>query len=104
MNIRIRHKLNGGEVKIGWCKVDGLDEQSKTVYEFNGCLWHGCPTCLKNRSDLMFDRETSADEAYQSTLDRQRYLEDLGYTVVSKWECQLKAELKVIYIIFYNFL
>jgi hypothetical protein len=27
--------------------VDGFDRQTNTVYEFNGCYWHGCPECYK---------------------------------------------------------
>lgn len=34
---RIQHKLNGGEVKIGRWRVDGLCD--RTVYEFYGCYW-----------------------------------------------------------------
>ena len=26
-------------------KVDGFDEANNTVYEFQGCVWHGCPKC-----------------------------------------------------------
>lgn len=44
-NLPIRHALNGGEVQIGNCTVDGYDEQTRTIYEFYGCYWHGCPTC-----------------------------------------------------------
>ena len=25
------------------CYVDGLDPVTQTVYEFLGCVWHGCP-------------------------------------------------------------
>jgi len=95
--IRIRHKLNGGEVKIGWCKVDGLEEETKMVYEFQGCWWHGCPTCLKKRNETVLDKEQSAEEAFQATIDRRKFLEGQGYTVVEKWECALKKELKVNY-------
>ena len=52
---RIKHVRNGGEKKVRTEKgeeyVDGLDERAnpKTVYEFMGCLWHGCPTCCKHQ-------------------------------------------------------
>ena len=26
-------------------KVDAFCEQTNTVYEFQGCFWHGCPKC-----------------------------------------------------------
>ena len=51
----IHHALcgHGGErqfsVESGKCKVDGYEPITKTVYEFNGCKWHGCP-CQSNRT------------------------------------------------------
>jgi hypothetical protein len=36
-NVRIQHKLNGGEYQIGRYKVDGYIAETKTCYEFNGC-------------------------------------------------------------------
>ena len=27
--------------------VDGYHEESNTIYEFHGCLWHGCLKCYK---------------------------------------------------------
>jgi hypothetical protein len=35
-NINIRHAKNGGEVKIGDYMVDGMCEENKTIYEYNG--------------------------------------------------------------------
>ena len=29
--------------------VDGFDTMTQTVYEFLGCVWHGCPCCHLNR-------------------------------------------------------
>ena len=54
---RIQHVRNGGEQKVmtekGEEYVDGLDESTKTVYEFMGCLWHGCPTCCKQQTSSL---------------------------------------------------
>ena len=41
--IKIRHALNGGEQKVCGHYVDGYDPETKTVYEFHGCYWHGFP-------------------------------------------------------------
>ena len=45
---RIQHAGNGGEVRVPTptqsLLVDGYDALTRTVYEFNGCLWHGCPS------------------------------------------------------------
>ena len=29
--------------------VDGYDALTRTVYEFHGCIYHGCPTCFPRR-------------------------------------------------------
>ena len=46
-DVEIRH---GGEHVIlrgdKTFYVDGYDERTRTVYEFNGCFWHGCPKCF----------------------------------------------------------
>lgn len=90
--IQIRHAMNMGELKIGSYKVDGL--HGKTVYEFHGCWWHGCPKCMKRRHQLTADQILTAEEAYQRTVKRKQYIEDKGYTVIEMWECTLNFELK----------
>ena len=39
--IDIEHVRNGGEKRIGKYSVDGYCEERNTVYEFQGCYWHG---------------------------------------------------------------
>jgi hypothetical protein len=45
-NIYIQHSRNGKEKQIQRYKVDGWDPQSRNVYEFHGCVFHGCPKCF----------------------------------------------------------
>lgn len=48
-NIHIQHALNSKEKKIkNIGKVDGFCESTKTVYEFQGCFWHGCGKCVSD--------------------------------------------------------
>lgn len=51
---RIAHAGNKGERSINNKQrnflVDGYDEQTRTVYEFQGCFYHGCVKCYPNRS------------------------------------------------------
>ena len=92
---RIKHARNGGEKRVKTSKgkeyVDGLDKTTspkKTVYEFLGCLWHGCPSCYPNNRDLthpiMPDR--TPNQAYRATTEKLKRLEE-KYTVKSVWEC-----------------
>ena len=39
--IDIEHVRNGGEKRIGKYSLDGYCEERNTVYEFQGCYWHG---------------------------------------------------------------
>ena len=92
---RIRHARNGGEKSVKTSKgrefVDGLDKTTApyTVYEFLGCLWHGCPRCYPRRRDVrhtvMIDR--SPNEAHRATLEKLRRLQE-RYDVKYIWGCE----------------
>jgi len=90
--IVIQHAFNGREATIGPYKVDGLC--GKNIFEFYGCFWHGCPKCIKKRTTLTADQYTTAREAYDRTLERRQFLQNEGYTIVEKWECELKREIE----------
>ena len=40
-DLYIRHVRNGGEKRVGHYSLDGYCEETNTVYEFQGCFWHG---------------------------------------------------------------
>ena len=85
-NIHIQHALNGGEYQIGSFSVDGFDRSSNTVFEFFGCLYHGCQSCYKNRQyKNPFSLKTMAD-LYNETQNRLAAIQSLKYTVVTEWE------------------
>jgi len=44
--IHIQHAKNGGEKRVGKYLLDGFSEKSKKIFEFNGCLYHGCEKCF----------------------------------------------------------
>ena len=93
---RIRHARNGGEKAVKTSKgkehVDGFDKSTKTVYEFLGCLWHGCPRCFPNKRDLthriMPDR--TPNEAHRATTEKLRRLQE-RHSVKHIWECEWKT-------------
>ena len=88
-NENIKHAMNGGEVKICGSKVDGYDETTKSVYQFNGCFWHGCPKCYHEDTVNNVKKETMGD-ILTKTKERTEFLEGAGYTVISVWECEWK--------------
>ena len=67
-------------------KVDGYEPITKTVYEFNGCKWHGCP-CRPNRTNVDRNR-------YVATKDKEKVIRELGYNLVTAWECEKPPKAK----------
>ena len=87
----IHHALcgHGGEfsVKIGGKKifVDGYEPKTRTIFQYYGCKWHGCP-CQKERNSL-------DEERYSKTIYLEEKMKEQGFKLFSVWECE-KPELK----------
>ena len=93
-NIIISHALNtpSGEVRIGCYKVDGFHQGTpSTVYEFNGCRFHGC-SCVKDRDLRHPYNAKNMNQLLAMTAKKEAYLRDIGYKVVSMWECQWRSK------------
>ena len=102
--IHIHHARcgHGGEREILGARVDGYHPESKTVFQFHGCLWHGCEKCYpedrqglvlqKTRQGKVIPRLDTEKQpmnrktAYELTLQRTQFLRKEGYRVVEKWE------------------
>ena len=96
---RIKHVRNGGEQSIRTAKniyfVDGLDDTTKTVYEFLGCIFHGCPTCYPMRDIKHYCApDRTVQELYNATEAKRTALLNAGYNVFECWECQWDEQLK----------
>ena len=86
----LQHARNKGEFRIPDTRytVDGYYAATRTVYEFHGCYWHGCPRCHLQRQETharLLDR--TMEDAYRTTQAKVQSLRDRGYTVVEMWEC-----------------
>ena len=96
----IHHALceHGGEfsVKIGGKNffVDGYAPKIRTIFQYYGCKWHGCP-CRKDRNSLEEERSSgqSPEERYSKTIDLEEKMKEQGFKLISVWECE-KPELK----------
>ena len=102
--IHIHHARcgHGGEREILGARVDGYHPESKTVFQFHGCLWHGCEKCYPEDRQGLVQQNTgqgkviprldtekkpmSRKTAYELTLQRTQFLRKEGYMVVEKWE------------------
>ncbi|XP_055936645.1 uncharacterized protein LOC129966256 [Argiope bruennichi] len=84
--IEIQHSLNkNGERKIGGVFVDGYCEETKTVYQYQGCFFHGCGVCYDGDSRHPLKGITMSS-VRQKTAEICAKIQALGYTVVEMWE------------------
>ena len=91
-NTTILHAKNGGEVKVEGFKVDGVDIETGTILEFQGCYFHGCELCYPNRDTRNPTNGLSMEELRNRTRLKTDKLRQKGKVVLEKWECQFKAE------------
>ena len=85
-NINIIHALNSvSEYKIGKYKVDGYDETTNTVYEFQGCWFHGCPICFNPKTINPFKQQTMETQ-YKKTKAKEEFIKSRYFNYVEIWE------------------
>ena len=105
-NIHIQHALNGGEKRIKindikYFKVDGYCGENNTIYEYFGCVYHADTpeNCLHKRKYYPdepnpINKRRLNKEIYADTMERIKILENLGFNVITIWECRYKAQKK----------
>jgi len=104
-NIFIKHQLNGGEYTIlnTRYKADGYCEETNTIYEFHGTIYHGDPRFCKSNDFNYLGKNYG--ELYQKTLEREQQIKDFGYNLVVMWESdwnKINKSIKTIQRIFRN--
>jgi hypothetical protein len=108
-NIFIKHYLNGGEYTIldtildKKYKADGYCEETNTIYEFHGTIYHGDPRCCNpNESNYL---GKNYGELYQKTLEREQQIKGLNYNLIVMWEYdwnKINKSIKILQKIFRN--
>ena len=93
-DLYIKHVRNGGEKRVEPYSLDGYCEETNTAYEFQGCFWHGCPECFKDRDTVNPISQKTMEELYMNTKKKVKFLKDQGFRVVEKWGCELEKELE----------
>ena len=91
----IQHTRNGGEKVIGPYRVDGYFETEtgeRVILEFHGDLWHGNPIKYSRSTVNPFNQLTMG-ELYDKTLEKQKYLESLGYVYRAVWESEFDKQM-----------
>jgi hypothetical protein len=91
---KLRHAGNSvkGEKQIGKYFVDGFDEGSKTIYEYYGCFFHGCPKCFPNQELRNPVTRKFLKQSLKETKEREDELKTMGFNVESIWACEWKKE------------
>jgi len=96
--IHIHHHAygHGGERVIAKHPVDGYHRESKTVFQYHGCHFHGCRKCYpspKERELVICEQKEKGrmvpitrEKAYQMTLRRNSEIQAAGYKLVVRWE------------------
>lgn len=80
-------------------KVDGYGKDrwgQIHVLEYNGCVWHGCPDCFPERTELLDGRLACTKDKEErlaaiAVKERSPYKK---FTFTSTWTCQVNRELR----------
>ena len=73
--------------------MDGYCKATNTVYEFQGCFWHGCPKCYNGDTPNPRNQIDMA-ELHKRTLAKNKKIQELGYNLVTTYECELTEDFK----------
>ena len=84
-----------GKTKPGFYKLDGYFEYDGVKYacEYNGCNWHGCPSCFARDREVTKIGNKSLAQRYRETKLKEKRLQELGYMVITKWSCQFNTDM-----------
>ena len=79
--------------------VNGFCESTNEVFEFQGCVFHGCGKCNTNRDSNGNLKELNCfgkniQELQKSTQEKIEKLEEEGFTVYQIYECEWKKNVE----------
>lgn len=94
--IHRRNSPNGSEITIAGYKVDGYCPDTKTVYQFDGCYWHGHEKCVQNMFYLHPVKGVTYNTLLENTMKRDRRIREAGYKIIHMWECEWLNKRKVL--------
>ena len=81
---------HGGERWILNKPVDGFHPQTKTVFQYHGCYWHGCLRSYPDRNKIIDLNDKTREDNYQATVKRTAELRAAGYRVIEAWACEVQ--------------
>jgi hypothetical protein len=86
--------MNAGEFHVPGTnyRVDGYIVETKTILEFMGDYYHGCPQHCADVKTLIGGLKPG--QRYAMTVDRIVKLKKMGYNIIEMWECEFDYDLK----------
>ena len=73
--------------------VDGYNHETKTVFQYQGCYWHGCRKCYPyNRNKIITHHGQTIEDRFKATVARTQKLRAAGYHVVEVWSCEVEKK------------
>jgi DNA mismatch endonuclease (patch repair protein) len=87
--------------RLHWKKAPGRPDIAypgrKVAIFVNGCFWHRCPHCQPAEPKSHSEFWQRKFELNRERDDRKcRELQDAGWTVITVWECSLKADAEAV--------
>ena len=90
--IHIHHAAcgHGGERWVERAPVDGYNHETKTVFQYHGCHWHGCRKCYPyDRNRIITHHDQTREDRFKATVERAQNLRAAGYHVIEAWSCEV---------------
>ena len=90
--IHIHHAMcgHGGERWIKRAPVDGYHHETRTVFQYHGCHWHGCCKCYpSDRDKIIVHNGQTREDQFIAILKRTRELRKASYCVIEAWACEV---------------
>ena len=85
----VPYMLSSG--KIIHYKLDGyfVDRHGvEHALEFNGCWYHGCPSCFPRDRQSLRVAGKNLDQRYIDTMEKESRLREMGFVLHTTWACE----------------
>ena len=81
---------HGGERWVERAPVDGYNHETRTVFQYHGCRWHGCRKCYPNdRNKIVAHNNQTREDRFKATVERTEALRAAGCQVIEAWSCEV---------------
>ncbi|CAH0562743.1 unnamed protein product [Brassicogethes aeneus] len=94
----IKHAGNSHEIRLKEnLLVDGFCATTNTVFEFDGCFFHGCEKCFPQQTTSFRNSTNKNQQMFlklEKTKAKHNKIKEAGYNFKTIWECEFRELLK----------